>query len=42
MAGQPAQVDPAALDAQLAELKAEVTSGRHKPRSSGERNGREM
>ncbi len=35
LAGQPAQVDPAALDAQLAELKAEVNSGRHKPRSNG-------
>jgi phage shock protein A len=47
LAGQPVQVDPAALDAQLAELKAEVSSSGvprksgEKSRSTSERNGRE-
>jgi phage shock protein A len=49
LAGQPAQVDPAALDAQLAELKEQGDSGRNrqvqhgrKPGSETGGNGREM
>ena len=48
LAGQPAQVDPAALDAQLAALKNELISGTAPPVQNGrksrtppERNGRE-
>lgn len=40
LAGQPAQIDPAALDAQLAELKAE-RHAESKPKTSNDRNGRD-